>query len=85
MIGNQEDLLGLILFGYLFVVSPFGKEANQAKVATSLLILDHKFEFNDSSGCVPNRQIGGPEELGHSREGSYGSTDILNVNFLEYT
>ena len=27
----------------------------------------------------------GLEELGHSREGSYGSTDMLNVNFLQYT
>ena len=52
MIGNQ-DLLGLILFGYLFVVSPFGKEAKHAKVATALFILNDKFEFNDSSGCVP--------------------------------
>ena len=52
MIVNQ-DLLGMILFGYLSVVSPFGKEANQAKVATSLFIVDDKFEFNDSSGCVP--------------------------------
>ena len=53
MIGNQ-DLLGLmILLGYLLVVSRFDKEANQAKVATSLFILDDKFEFNDSSGCVP--------------------------------
>ena len=52
MTGNQ-DLLGLILFGYLLVVSPFGKEVNQAKVATSIFILKDKFEFNDSSGCVP--------------------------------
>ena len=29
--------------------------------------------------------IVGLEELGQSREGSYGSTDILNVNFLQYT
>ena len=29
--------------------------------------------------------IVGLEELGHSQEGSYGSTDILNVNFLQYT
>ena len=49
MIGSQ-DLLGLILFGYLLVVSPFGKEANQAKVATALFILDDKI---DSSGYVP--------------------------------
>ena len=52
MIGNQ-DLFGLILFGYLLIVSPFGKEANQAKVATSLFIVEDKFEFHDSSGCVP--------------------------------
>ena len=52
MIGNQ-DLLGLILFGCLLVVSPFGKEADQTKVATSLFILDDKFELNDSSGCLP--------------------------------
>ena len=55
MIGNQ-DLLGLILLGYLLAVLPFGKEANQAKVAPSLFIMDDKFEFignNDSSGCLP--------------------------------
>ena len=52
MIGNQ-DFLGVILIGYLLVVSPFGKEANEAKVSTALFILDDKFEFNDSSGWVP--------------------------------
>ena len=46
MIRNQ-DLLGMILFGYLLVVSPFSKEANQVKVATALFILDDNFEFNE--------------------------------------
>ena len=52
MIGNQ-DLLGLTLFGYLLVASSFSKKANQVKVATALFILGDKFEFNDSSSCVP--------------------------------
>ena len=39
MIGNQ-DLFDLTLFGYLLVVSPSGKEANQAKFATALFILN---------------------------------------------
>ena len=84
MIGSQ-DLLGLILFCYLPVVSLFGKEANQAKVPTSLFILDHKFEFNDTSGCIPKSAMAGLEGLGHSQECSYGSTDIISVNFLQYT
>ena len=52
MIGNQ-DLLDMILFGHFLVVSLFGKEANQVKVATVLFILDDNFGFNDSSACIP--------------------------------
>ena len=58
MIGNQ-DLLGLILFGYLLVVSPFSKEANQAEVV--LMIAQAAYQnLHDrprSAWALPRRQL----------------------------
>ena len=53
MIGNQ-DLLGMILFGYFLAVSPFGKDANQAKVANAKISMVGVEELLGGGGGGPS-------------------------------